>query len=347
MNVLVTGATGLIGSFLCEALVRRGDKVAILARRQSDLSILEGLPLDVRYGDLRDEASLRAAVKGADVVIHTAARMSDWGPTKDFWEDNVYGTQRLMDACLLEGVKRFVHTSSTGVLGLKAHMDAREDEPLVGEGDYEETKVAAEQAVMRWHREKGLAATVVRPSWTLGPRARRHIPLLLNYLRQGTLMVIGSGRNVLTFVDPRDAAEGLILAATSPRAVGEIYQLTNGSRTNTQGECYRILAEELGVRPPRIHVPYVVAFAGSWVMEAVARLLRFEDAPLSTPIRVKFLGRTRHYSMEKARRELGYEPRYDLRQSLRDAVAWWRSTNEARAWVPKAGLAPGAPAPSA
>jgi 2-alkyl-3-oxoalkanoate reductase len=328
MKALVTGATGLIGSYTVESLLSHDHHVRILTRKTSDLGVIKNFPVEITYGDLRDPASLREAVAGVNVVFHSAARMSDWGDPKEFHADNIQGTQNLLEASLQAGVTRFIHVSSTGVLGLKAHKNAVEDEPYEGEGSYEETKVASEKLALDFYRKTGLPVTVIRPSWTLGPRARRHIPLLLNYLQRGILMGTGHGQNILTFVDPRDVADAMLLAAETPKAGGQIYHITNGETDNTQRRLYTILAKALQVAPPRIYVPFSVAMLMGWVMEKWAILFRWDDAPMCTPIRVKFLGRSRLYSCEKAKKELGYIPKYSLEQSLRDAVKWYQSGEE-------------------
>jgi 2-alkyl-3-oxoalkanoate reductase len=322
MLALVTGATGLIGSHLVEALEKRGDRVRVLVRRTSDLSEIAHTRAQKFYGDVTDPASLAPAVAGVDVVFHTAARMNDWGPWPWFLEQNVIGTGNLADASLAAGVSRFVHVSSTGVTGLHALRGADETFPYAPEGHYEESKVQSEQLVLRYHRERRLPAVIVRPCWTLGPRARRHIPLMVEYLSKRKLMYLGSGSNLISVVDPRDVAQGLILAATEPRAAGQIYHLTNGSHTDTQAECYRLVCEFLGVKPPRMSVPFPIALALGWIAEKWALWRDWDDAPMLTPVRVKFLALDRHLLCEKAKRELGYRPRYTLRESLRDAVAW-------------------------
>lgn len=322
MLALVTGATGLIGSHLVEALERHGHRVRVLVRRSSDLSEIAHTRAELFYGDVTDRTSLAPAVEGVDVVFHAAARMNDWGPWEWFLEQNVRGTRNLAEAALAAGVSRFVHVSSTGVTGLHALRHADETFPYAPEGHYEESKVQSEQLVLRYHREKGLPAVIVRPCWTLGPRARRHIPLMVEYLRARKLMYLGSGSNLISVVDPRDAAEGLVLAATQPAAIGQIYHLTNGSHCDTQAECYRLVCEYLGVRPPRMSVPFPIALALGWIAEKWALWRHWDDAPMLTPVRVKFLALDRHLLCDKAQRELGYRPRYPLRESIRDAVAW-------------------------
>ena len=342
MRALVTGSTGLLGSFLVEALRAEGHEVRALARPTSDLAPLRELGIEVVFGDLGDAASLKRAVGGAEVIFHTAARMNDWGPWEVFHRENVLGTRHLLDAALAHGVERFVHVSSTGVTGLDPVLDVDESAPYSAEGHYEESKVASEQVVLDYQRTRGLPAVVVRPCWTLGPRARRYIPLMIQYLERGQLVVLGSGRNRLSFVDPRDAVAAMVLAAEAPAAVGQIYHVTNGSREETQLDLFRLLAEELGVPPPRLHLPFAAAYLAGWIGERWALARRWDDAPMLTPVRVKFVGLARTFDISKARRELGYEPRFGLGQSLRDAVAWYREAERPAPYNARVFAAPAA-----
>jgi nucleoside-diphosphate-sugar epimerase len=327
MKALVTGATGCIGSHLAEELIHQGHEVRALVRKSSNLSEIQHLPMEFFDGDITDGKAVRRAVAGVDVVFHTAARMNDWGPWKIFHEQNIAGTQNLLAAGVEAGIKRFVHTSSTGVTGLGALFGTTEDAPYKPQGHYEESKVESEKLVIRYCREKGLSYTIVRPCWTLGPRARRHVPLMIEYLRSGKFKILGNGKNVLSFVDPRDAASAMVLAGTSPRAQGQIYHITNDIHTVTQEDFYAIFCAYLKVKPPSLHVPFGLAYVISWFMETWAEWRNWDDAPMLTPVRVGFLGRNRDFSCEKAKNELGYSPRYRLEESLRDAVVWYGKLN--------------------
>jgi nucleoside-diphosphate-sugar epimerase len=324
MKALVTGATGLIGSFLVEALRAEGFAVRALVRKTSDLSLITDPTVALAYGDLRDKASLAAAMEDVEVVFHTAARMSDWGPWQDYYEDNVLGTRNLLEVATAAKVRRFVHTSSTGVVGLGAFLDADETTPFDPEGEYEVSKVEQEKLVWEFREERGLPVTVVRPCWTLGPRSRRHVPILMQSFDNPLFMLVGSGENRISTIDPRDAAVGHVLAAKSDAAEGETYILTNGSSTDTQAGLYRAAAEAMGRKAPRLHAPFWFAEAAGWAAEKWARAFRWDDAPMMTPIRIKFLSRNRHFSCEKARRELGYRPRIQMAEAIADGVAWQR-----------------------
>jgi nucleoside-diphosphate-sugar epimerase len=328
MKALVTGATGCIGSHLAEELLNRGHQVRALVRKSSNLSEIQHLPMELFYGDVTDREAVRQAVAGMDVVYHTAARMNDWGPWKIFHEQNIAGTLNLLEAGLESGIKRFVHTSSTGVTGLCALYNTTEDAPYQPQGHYEESKVESEKLVIRFCREKGLPYTIVRPCWTLGPRARRHVPLMIEYLRSGKFKILGNGKNVLSFIDPRDAGLGVYLAGVAPKAEGQIYHITNDIHTVTQEDFYQIFCGFLKVKPPSLHVPVGLAYVISWFMEKWAEWRNWDDAPMLTPVRVGFLGRNRDFSCEKAKRELGYKPRYRVQESLHDAVVWYGNLNK-------------------
>ena len=336
MRALVTGATGCIGSYLAEELLRHDYEVRVLVRHTSNLSEIAQLPLGFIYGDVTDPASVAEAVRDVDIVFHAAARMNDWGPWKIFHEQNIRGTLNLLQASQIAGVKRFVHTSSTGVTGLDAQYRSTEDAPYRPKGHYEESKVESEKLVVEFCNKEQLPYTIVRPCWTLGPRARRHIPLMIEYLRSGTFKILGSGRNVLNFVDPRDVAVAMVLVGERPEALGQIYHITNDDHTVTQESFYRTLCEFVGPTPPLQHVPYWLAYAISWLLEKWAEWRDWEDAPMLTPVRVAFLGLNRDFSCEKAKKELGYSPQYTLRHSLHDAAQWYSKLNEKdRAKIPE------------
>lgn len=336
MKALVTGATGCIGSHLAEELIRQGHQVRALVRTSSNLSEIEHLPLDFVYGDVTEKDAVRRAVAGVDVVFHTAARMNDWGPWKIFHEQNIAGTLNLLEASAAAKITRFVHTSSTGVTGLGALYSATEDAPYRPQGHYEQSKVESEKLVIRFCMKNHLSYTVVRPCWTLGPRARRHVPLMIEYLRGGKFKILGDGKNVLSFIDPRDTAVGMILAATAPQADGQIYHLTNDRHNVTQEDFYSIFCRLLRVPPPSMHAPIWLALVVSWCMEFWAEVRNWDDAPMLTPVRVGFLGRNRDFSCEKAKAQLGYRPRYSIEESLRDGVSWYNGLDKReRAQIPE------------
>jgi nucleoside-diphosphate-sugar epimerase len=327
LNV-ITGATGLLGSHLAEQLVARGERVRAFVRPTSDTGFLRQLGVELAVGDLHDLESLRRAVGGADVVYHCAARVGDWGPWRAFRREVVEATDNLLDACRAAGVGRVLHVSSIIVYGHPRAVSERfdEDEPL-GQNlwvwDYYcRAKVRAEELC----RQYPGALTVVRPSWIYGPRDRTTLPRVLKALDAGRVVQIGPGDNLLNIVYAADVAEGAIRAANHPAAAGRAYNLSSAGEV-TQREFLDLLTAALG--KPRVtrRVPYRLAFWGGLAAEAVCRALRLRRPPHLTRYAVALIGRSTRYSVERARRELGWQPQVGVHEGVRRTLEWFKLGN--------------------
>jgi nucleoside-diphosphate-sugar epimerase len=320
---LVTGATGLLGSHVAEQLVARGERVRALVRAGSDTAFLRSLGAELVVGDLTSMASLPPAVRGADVVYHCAARVADWGPWPAFREGIVTGTANLLDACRSAGVGRLLHVSSIIVYG----HPPRQGPPLTEESPlgqrlwvwdhYCRAKIEAEGHVRRYLGEW----TVVRPSWTYGPRDRNTLPRVLAALRAGRARLVGRGDNRLNILAASDVADGAIRAANHPGAAGQAYNLSSEGAIS-QRELLGALTGWLGLPPVRKHVPYGLAFLGGFLAEAWGRALRRRAPPTLTRYAVALIGRPTRFSIAKARRELGWGPRVAPLDGLRQALDW-------------------------
>ncbi len=330
LNV-VTGATGLLGSHVAEALVARGERVRALARPGSDTAFLRGLGVELATGDLHEPASLRRAVSGAAVVYHCAAKVGDWGPWRLFRREIVEATANLLAACADAGVGRVLHVSSINVYGHPRRRDGRftEDEPIGQRlwlwDHYCRAKIQAEELC----RQYPGAWTVVRPSWTYGPRDRNTLPRVLRALDEGGLRVVGRGDNLLNIVYAADVAEGAVLAANHPDAVGQAYNLASEGEI-TQRDFLDLLTAALG--RPRItrRVPFRLAFWGGLAAEVLGRALRRSKPPHLTRYAVALIGRSTRHSTEKARTQLGWRPRVDVREGVRRTLDWYFATTGAR-----------------
>ncbi len=318
---LVTGATGLLGSHVAEQLLARGEGVRALVRPGSDTSFLRSLGAELVEGDLSHPASLPAAVAGADVVYHSAGRVSDWGPWRSFHESIVTATANLLDACRAGGVGRVLHVSSLIVYG----HPPREGPPLTEESPlgqhlwvwdyYCRAKIEAEGQVRRYPGDW----TIVRPSWTYGPRDRNTMPRVLTALRKGRGRVVGTGDNRLNIVHAADVADGALRAADHPGAVGQAYNLSSEGAIS-QRELIDALTDLLALPRLRKHVPYKLAFLGGLLAEAWGRALRQRRPPTLTRYAVALIGRSTRYSIAKARQELGWAPKMPPLDGLRRAL---------------------------
>ena len=323
---VITGATGLLGSHIAEALVGRGERVRALVRPTSDVSFLRGLGVELATGDLHDPPSLRQGVAGADVVYHCAARVGDWGPWSLYRREIIDATGNLLAACRAAGTGRVLYVSSVTVYGhpRDGGEPITEDAPLGQRlywfwDYYCRSKIAAEALA----RAAGSAVTVVRPSWIYGPRDRTSLPRLMAAFRAGRVRLIGSGDNLLNVVYASDVAEGAILAANHPEAGGRAYNLCSEGEL-TQRQFLDALTEVLGLPPVRRSSPFWLAYAGGFISEVIGRAIFLKRPPHITRYAVGLVGRPTRFSIARAREQLGWRPCVEAREGLRRTLDWWR-----------------------
>lgn len=326
MTVLVTGATGFTGGHLATALARRGQSVRALVRPRSlarfQASDAAAAGVAAIEGDLASPDALGRACAGVEVVYHIAATYREAGqPDAAYRAVNVEGTRHLLQAATAAGVRRVVHCSTGGVHGHIAHPPANEDAPFNPGDIYQETKLEAEQLARDFGLREGLDVVVARPIGIHGPGDTRFLKMFRG-LARGRFPMLGSGQAFyhLTYID--DLVEGFRLCGEVPAAAGRTYILA-GERYTTLKELVALVAEELGVAPPRIHLPVWPVWLAGLACELVCVPLRIEP-PLYRR-RVDFYTKSRAFDITRARTELGYRPAVDLREGIRRTVAWYRA----------------------
>ncbi|HYE85212.1 MAG TPA: NAD-dependent epimerase/dehydratase family protein [Vicinamibacterales bacterium] len=325
MRVLVTGATGFTGGHLAKHLSQCGDEVRALVRSRSrarfDASVLPGSGVIAYEGDLGDAASLRRAVDGVEVVYHIAATYREAGqPNSAYRQINVEGTKQLLEAAKAARVRRVVHCSTGGVHGHIAHPPANEDAPFNPGDVYQATKLEAEQLARNFSEAAGLDVVVARPIGIYGPGDRRFLTMFRG-LARGRFPMLGSGRPFyhLTFID--DLVEGFRLCGTVPAAAGRTYLLA-GPRYTTLEELVGLVARELKVSPPRMHLPVWPFWTAGLICELICVPLRIE--PPIYRRRVDFYTKSRAFDTTRARTELGFAPTVDLEEGIRRTADWYR-----------------------
>jgi len=326
ISCLITGATGFVGSHLVEACAGRGWNVRALVRPSSDTSILERHSATLIRGDLTDSGAVREALQGVEVVLHCAAKVGDWGPVEEYRAVNVEALRGLLDACRAQSLRRFVHFSSLGVYAARHHHGTDESEPLPAQhmDGYTQTKVESEQLALSSYREHKLPVVVLRPGFIYGPRDRAVMPRLLDNMRKGKLRYIGGGKGAMNCIYVGNLVEATLLAVEKPEAVGQIYNLTDGEIVSKR-RFIDSIADGVGLpRPKPVSVPLWLARIMAWGMERNARKKKSPKAPRLTQARVKFLGLNLDFSIEKAKRELGYRPRWNFDEGMRETVAWYK-----------------------
>src|SRR4051794_27760070 len=316
-TIFITGATGLVGSHAAEEALRRGHRVRALVRASSDTRWLDPWGVEQVVGDLTDPEALRRGAEGADWIFNCAAKVGDWGTLEEFRRLNVEAFRHLLDAASAASVERFVHVSSLGVYEARDHFGTDETVPTAAESldAYTRSKVEAEELALRYVAKHGLPLSIVRPGFIYGPRDRTVLPKLLKTLRAGRFAYFGSGDQVLNCIYVKNLVQGIFLAAEVPEAIGQVFNLTDGGRVSKRAFIGRV-AELAGLRPPRRKIPLWLAWTLAILLERRAKRLRATEPPLVNKARYKFLGLNLDYSIEKARRVLGYEPPYTTEEGL-------------------------------
>jgi nucleoside-diphosphate-sugar epimerase len=321
VRVALTGATGYTGGRLLRLLRERGHGVTALARPGSASTPLLATGVTIVEGGLGDREAARRLVEGADAAVHVAAVYRTAGhPDSYYREVNVGGTEVLLEAAARAGLSRFVHTSTVGVHGHVEHAPADESAPIAPGDIYQATKAEAEALALDFHRRRGLPVAVVRPGAIYGPGETRLLKLFRSIARR-RYAIVGSGESFYHPVYVDDLLEGFLLALERPEAVGEAF-LIAGPRYVSQSELARLIARETGGRVLPFRIPAApLQWAGD-LCEAICVPLGIEP-PLHRR-RVDFWTKSRAFSIEKARRLLGYAPKVDLEEGIARTVAAYR-----------------------
>jgi nucleoside-diphosphate-sugar epimerase len=325
LKVLVTGAAGLLGSHLAELALQRGNAVRLLVRPGDDVCWLANAGAEVCRGDITNHASSEVAVRDVNLVVHCAARMGPWGPEAEYKRVNVHAPRNLAEMALAAGVQRFVHVSSIDVHGLRVGDGVDETAPFGPEQDpYSRSKKAGEIEIQHLIRDRGAPVTIIRPGLIYGPRDTNSFGRFARLIEQGKMVIIGSGSNHLPLIYVTDVARGILLAAEANRAIGRTYLLVNDEAV-TQQDYFNAIAKELGVQPPKRHVPYRLALALGAMGELVGHLIRSEKPPPLMRFGLKQMGGENRFSIARARQELGFSPQVNLAQGVREGIAWYRA----------------------
>jgi nucleoside-diphosphate-sugar epimerase len=325
-RILITGATGFIGGHVAEACAARGWQVSTVARPGSDTSLLGRLGTIIHPGDLTDATRVRKAVEDVDVVVHCAAKVGDWGPVGEYRKVNVEALRVLLEACKGSSLARFVHMSSLGVYPARHHHGTDESEPLPRRhtDGYTQSKVEAEQLALGYQHDWGVPVVVLRPGFVYGPRDRTVMPRLIENLRKGTVRYPGArGGRALNTICVKNLVDAVFLAIEVPQAVGQVYNLTDGEFVSKR-QFIEAVADAMGLPRPTRTPPLWLARMLTWGSETWARLRGAKEAPLFTRARLKFMGLNLEFSIEKAKRELGYRPRYRFDDAIAETMAYYK-----------------------
>ncbi len=326
MTTLVTGATGLVGSHVTRLLVARGDAVRVLVRERSPLDELDGLEVELAYGDVLDRASVRRAMRGVQRLFHVAGITSLRASADRVFAVNVGGTRIVLEEALRAGVARAVHTSSVAAVGPAVRGSTADEDQVFRAGryglPYVNAKHEAELEAMRLAAH-GLPVVIVNPAHVFGAgdRHRSSTELVRRFLR-GSIPAYVDG--ALNIVDAEDVAQGHLLADERGE-VGERYIL--GNRNFTLDRLFADLARLSGVEPPALKLPLAAALALARAAELAP------GRPAVTTVEVRASSLWWAFRSTKAKRELDWRPAHH-EDTLQTTIDWYREREPARLKAP-------------
>lgn len=341
MQVLVTGGAGFVGAHLTRRLLARGDRVTTLDLRPGlEDAALRAAGATMLAGSVADPEAVDAAMRGAEVVFHLASPFGDpLAPARAFEETEVRGTRVVLEAARRHGVRRVVHCSTQGVHGIVTTAVGDEDSPIAPRDGYCEAKVRGE-AVARAAIAAGQDVVIVRPTSIYGPGDVRGWLTLFRMVQRGRFLMIGDGRvrNHPVYVD--NLVDLFERTAVVPEARGRTY-LAGDAASVTLEELVHAVARALGSEVRIARFPsYGLAWLGAAAVEFGCRAVGVR--PPIFRRRLSWFRTHRIWSIERARRELGYEPAVGLEEGLARTAAWYR----AHGWLEGGRVAEhGVPAP--
>jgi nucleoside-diphosphate-sugar epimerase len=294
-----------------------------LARESSNVAGLKKLGVDISYGSLEDIQTLKNAMRGTEVVYHAAGEVFAEDPEK-YYKVNVDGLANLVKAAGLASVKKIVHFSSSSATGPNPVRDipVNEDSPCRPITPYGRSKLQGEQTLVSLANKYNVPVVIIRPPLVYGPgvSSSSRVLMFLKLIHKGMFRIIGHGNNLVSLCYIDNLVDGVLLAGTASKAIGQIYFLSD-ARPYTINEIAEAIAREEGKQIPLPHLPLWTAGVLSAALSIPARLFGF-TSPL-TRNTVRELKNSWYLDIAKARSELKYDPRIAFEYGLRKTVEWF------------------------
>ena len=320
-RALVTGATGFIGGRMAERLVKEENvKVRALVRTPEKAGHLEAIGIEVVKGDVTDPDSVRRAMDGCSLVFHCAAFMHDADENLDgFRRVNVHGTGNVLNAATAAKVKLLLYISSIAVYGIDPREGTNELKNFQASGiPYSDSKIEAEELVVRHAKQTSLPLVIIRPANVYGPRSSFWTVGLLMMIKAGRVTLIDKGRGKSNHVYIDNLVDAILLAARNDSSLGEDFIISDDAKT-PWSEFLGYYAQMLG-HEPLPSMSLVRAKTTGFLMELAARVTG--GTPSLTRIEVRCWTQTGTFDISKARRELGYVPRVSLNEGMKKTQQW-------------------------
>lgn len=326
LKALVTGANGFVGSHLVEGLLSRGYQVTCLVRKTSNLRWLSGLNVKYAYGEISEKESLRNVLKEIDFVFHVAGLTKKYSclakSKEEYFKVNYQGTKNLIEVCAEDNpqIRRFVYISSQAAVGPgKDEQPLDETSPCNPITDYGKSKLEGEKIVLEYSSK--LPVTIIRPTALYGPRDPDFL-VIFEIVNKRFKTLLGKGESYVSLCYIEDIIDGIILAAENPKAIGQIYFIAD-DQIYPRREIPEIIAKVLNKKAINLRIPNALLFAVAFVSENIFRLLG-KPALLNVQKVREISQKYWLCDVSKAKRELGFSPKYKLEEGARKTARWYK-----------------------
>jgi nucleoside-diphosphate-sugar epimerase len=322
MRILVTGGTGFTGKALVRRLLDLGHEVVALDYKEGlKTRELREWGAEVVLGSVTDEAVVRQAIQGVEVVHHLAAAFREMNvPDSHYWEVNVQGTRNVCQAAFDQGVRKLVYCSTCGVHGNIDRPPGGEDAPIQPADYYQRTKYEAEPVVREFH-QRGLPSVILRPAAIYGPGDPERFLMIFRRVARGTFPMFGDGRTLYHPLYIDNLVDAFIQAMADGVGDGEAYLIADDQYLEIE-ELVKRVGRALAVDVKVPHYPVWPVVAAGHVVEKACR--PFGITPPIFPRRVDWYRQNRAFKIDKAKRDLGYQPQVGIDEGLRRTADWYR-----------------------
>jgi nucleoside-diphosphate-sugar epimerase len=322
MKILVTGGTGFTGKALVRRLLDLGHEVVALDYKEGlKTAELRDWGARVIIGSVTDATVVRQAMEGVEVVHHLAAAFREMNvPDTYYWEVNVQGTRNVLDEALRQGVRKLVYCSTCGVHGNIDHPPGGEDAPIQPADYYQRTKYEAEPLVRTFH-QRGLPAAILRPAAIYGPGDPERFLMIFRRVARGKFPMFGNGKTLYHPLYIDNLVDAFVVAMAEGVGEGEAYLIADDEYLEIEDLVKRV-GKALNVDVKIPHYPVWPVVAAGHVVEKACR--PFGITPPIFPRRVDWYRQNRAFKIDKAKRDLGYQPKVGIDEGLRRTADWYR-----------------------
>lgn len=325
-KILITGASGFIGSHLVEYLIKDGvkpEEIRLLVPSWEKYIDPEFKIKDIVIGDIRDKKTVDVVMRGVEIIYHLASKTGYDGGSYEYFKDtNVDGTGNILEAAKKQNVKKFIFFSSSGVYGLPATAgDIRnynEKKSRTYSEGYGQSKYEAENLILNASKEWGLNYIILRPTTVYGPRDKGGLLQLIKAINKGYFFFIGNGKNKMDYVYVYDVVRTARVLEKS-KIVNEDFIVGSGEPISLNN-MVKVICEKLGKTSPNIHVSKNLALFLSFVVKYFSKLIGVR--PVFFPNRVRVISSDFYFDISKIKKAIKYKPKFSFEQGVEETTAW-------------------------